>query len=181
MSDCKEYSIVSLKNILLNNERDDVEEYLSGYKSIYDDSTSIFLRRKAIDLELRDVSRTRIAISNESAMLRFFTLSIKCLRVPHEKLLSSKVLRSMNIESKTDVAQSYILGQLSRSNESSSGFGRILIREALERVQICKTNVGCRMLRLDCTDEMKKYYEDIGFRKISKNQEGDLNQMMTFI
>ena len=176
-----EYSIVSLNSILQNNERSDVEKYLSNYESIYDDSTSVFLRKKAIDLELRDVSRTHIAISKESTMMGFFTLSIKSLRIPDENLLSSKILRSMNIESKTDVAQSYILGQLSRSIESPAGFGRTLIHEALERVQTCKTNVGCRMLRLDCTDEMKKYYEGIGFRKISKNHEGDLNQMMTLI
>ena len=89
MGDCMEYSIVSLNSILQNNERSDVEKYLSNYESIYDDSTSVFLRKKAIDLELRDVSRTHIAISKESMMMGFFTLSIKSLRIPDENLLST--------------------------------------------------------------------------------------------
>ena len=44
-----------------------------------------------------------------------------------------------------------------------------------------KEMFGCRMVRLDCKDELVRYYESYGFQRIKKNQDKDLNQMAVFI
>ena len=87
----------------------------------------------------------------------------------------------MNIEESTGVAQSYLLGQLSRSVKSEKGFGSFLMRVAIDNLKIANKAVGCRMVRLDCQDDLVPYYEQFGFRLVRKNDDGSLNQMITFI
>ena len=87
----------------------------------------------------------------------------------------------MNIEESTGVSQAYLFGQLARSKQSPEGFGDILIDYALKLFHEAKGIVGCRMVRLDCSDDLVLYYERHGFKLISKNQKKNLNQMMIFI
>ncbi|MBR4181896.1 MAG: hypothetical protein IKQ57_07160 [Candidatus Methanomethylophilaceae archaeon] len=51
---------------------------------------------------------------------------------------------------------------------------------AIGKLTDAKSIVGCRMIRLDCTDELVNYYSKRGFRLISKDASG-LNRMMRFI
>ena len=41
--------------------------------------------------------------------------------------------------------------------------------------------VGCRVVRLDCHDELIDYYKAHGFRLITTNDDRSLNQMMAFV
>ena len=85
---------------------------------MHDSATEAFLKEKAIDMEVRDLSRTYLAIAKDDVrILGYITLSIKCMRVPDENLLSGKTRKSMNIDSRTNIVQSYLIGQLSRSAE----------------------------------------------------------------
>ncbi len=52
---------------------------------------------------------------------------------------------------------------------------------ALSELNIAKSKVGCRMLRLDCHDELVLYYKGLGFKCFCKNEAGTLDQMVTFI
>ena len=106
---------------------------------------------------------------------------MKCIRIPSENLLSSSVLRQCNIDESTGVAQAYLLGQLARSIDSPKGFGKNLIDYAIGRLREAKEIVGCRMARLDCSDDLIDYYKDNGFKPIRSNDGGNLTQMMTFI
>ena len=56
-----------------------------------------------------------------------------------------------------------------------------MLDSALERFIIGKGMFGCRMVRLDCKDELIGYYERYGFKLIGKNQDKALNQMAVFI
>ena len=52
---------------------------------------------------------------------------------------------------------------------------------AFDKLGQAKGIVGCRMVRLDCHDELVPYYSEHGFKLITKNEGGELNQMMAFV
>ena len=159
-----------------------VQTNLGAFVPCLDDGEDPFIRHKAITMERRDLSRTYLAISLEDGtILGYVTIGLKCMRVPKENMLSNTILKQMNIEKSTGVTQSYLFGQLARSKQSSEGFGDKLIDYAMKLFRDAKSMVGCRMVRLDCSDNLVQYYEKHGFKLISKNQERDLNQMMIFI
>lgn len=174
--------ILPLREYIRIHGRDDAVSRISEYRCIRDSATEAFLHEKAIEMESRDLSRTYLAILPDNGkVIGYITLSIKCMTVPKENLLSGKVLRNMNIESRTGIAQSYLLGQLSRSSDAPKGLGTLLLDFAFDRLSVAKDAVGCRMVRLDCHDELIPYYTDHGFKLIRKNDDGTLNQMMAFI
>ena len=159
-----------------------VQDILDGFIPRLGDETDQFIRCKAVPMERRDLTRTYLAISmTDGTILGYVTIGMKCMRVPKENMLSNSVLRQMNIEENTDVSQAYLFGQLARSKQSPEGFGDKLIDFALSIFREAKRIVGCRMVRLDCSDDLVQYYERHGFKLISKNHDKDLNQMMIFI
>ena len=174
--------MIPLGEYLKVYSREDVDAHLLEYVCVRDSSTEAFLRKKAVEMESRDLSRTYLAISPSSGrIMGYITLGVKCMTVPEENLLSGKVMRNMNIESRTGVAQSYLIGQLSRSSEAPRGLGKVLLDFAFDLLSIVKGIVGCRMVRLDCQDELVPYYTSRGFKMIRENGDGTLNQMIAFI
>ena len=83
----------------------------------------------------------------------------------------------MNIDPESKIAQSYLIGQLSRSKLSPKGFGSMLMADAMGLIGTANRIVGCRLVRVDCDDKLVGYYSCFGFRKLKKNGVGDLNQM----
>ena len=177
-----EYSIISLSDLLEQMGEGIVSKMLSTFKTIAESDTESFLREKAIEMEKRDVSRTYIGITSDGiTVLGYITISIKCLRVPSENLLSGKTLKHMNIDGETGIAQSYLIGQLSRSKASDRGFGEALMDAAFEHLGEAKRKVGCRLVRLDCHEELVPYYQKHGFKLVSANEDGSLTQMIRAI
>lgn len=171
--------MVSLSDYIKECGMEDAKSLLQGYRSFKESDTERFIHNLAIEMEQSDKCRTYLMISKKTGELwGFVTLSIKCIRVP-ENVLSKKILRRMNIESKTGIAQAYLLGQLSRSIDSPRGTGEKLMDLAMDVLANAKRSVGCRMLRLDCHDELIPYYQRYGFKFISKNEGSTLNRMMT--
>ena len=70
----------------------------------------------------------------------------------------------MNIDSDNNVAQSYLLGQLGRDDDSYKGMGADLLEDAVELVKQANGIVGCRVMRVYCQDDLIPYYEQHGFR-----------------
>lgn len=176
------YRVLSLSTILKDKGREEAEETLLTFAPVHKDSTPAeFLYKQAIMMELKDISRTYLLMPNVSKISGFFTLSIKCTRVQKGNQLSKTTLRNMNIEESTGVAQSYLLGQLCRAEDSEAGLGMIMMDEAMRKARVCMEIVGCRMIRLDCNDDMVEYYRKAGFKLMGKNPDGDLNQMMSFL
>ena len=87
----------------------------------------------------------------------------------------------MNIDTRAGVAQSYLLGQLSRSVDAPKGLGSTLIDLAFDLLASAKTIVGCRMVRLECHDELIQYYSEHDFKLITRSEDGTLSQMMAFV
>ena len=54
------------------------------------------------------------------------------MRIPDENLLSGKTKKSMNIDSRTNIVQSYLIGQFSRSSDAPKGLGSYLLDVAFE-------------------------------------------------
>jgi len=155
---------------------------LKDFNPFIDSSTSEFLREYAISMEKRDISRTYLAFSySDKTLLGFITISMKCISLPEENLLSRNLLKQCNIDDSIGVAQAYLLGQIARSNRSPKGFGNVLIDYAIGKVREAKGIVGCRVLRLDCANGLITYYEKNGFTLIRKNLEKDLNQMIIIV
>ena len=178
----KQYEILSLSEMIETYGQDIVSDILESFKSVHDSATESFLKEKAIDMEIRDLFRTYLAVSKkDTRVLGYITVSIKCMRIPDENILSGKTRKSMNIDSKTNIVQSFLIGQLSRSAEAPKGLGSYLLDVAFEKLNQVRELVGCRIVRLDCHDELVPYYTSYGFKLITKNDDRSLKQMMTFI
>lgn len=87
----------------------------------------------------------------------------------------------MNIDSRTEMAQSFLIGQLSRAKNAPRGFGSFLLDLAFKMLNQARDIVGCRIVRVDCHDPLIQYYEAHGFRLMTKNDEDDLNQMASLL
>ncbi len=101
--------------------------------------------------------------------------------MPEDNILSNKMQKSMNIDSKTNIAQAYLIGQLSRSADAPKGLGQYLLEIAFQKLNVARDVVGCRLARVDCIDALVSYYEAQGFKRITKNADGDLNQLVAIV
>ena len=152
---------------------------LNDFKCSRNKDSERFLKKVALKHEKRDISRTYLVIDpNKGMVVGYYTLALKCLSFD-EQDVDPDLAELMNL--KDNVAQAYLIGQLARADEAEKGSGRIMIDEALKTFDEGKRKFGCRMVRLDCRDELIDYYRSNKFRHIRKNCEKDLNQMATFI
>lgn len=179
------YTILSLSSLIKNNSFEAIQNIINSFNSVQKSDTEIFLKMKAIEMEIRDICRTFVAFSNDGVILGYVTIAIKCFRVPDNNMLSKKTIKRMNIESRVEdgfkVAQAYLIGQLSRSKDAPKGLGKELLDVAFDKLGCAKDLVGCRVVRLDCHDELISYYANHDFNLIKKNEGNTLNQMVAFI
>ncbi len=179
-----ESKMVPLSELIEKFGESSVKNLIQSYVSAHDSENpdvSIFLHEKAILMEKKDLSRTYIGLSKNNKVTGFVTLGIKCMTVPADSPLSNSTLKRMNIEKGNWVAQAFLLGQLSRSEDSIAGSGRELAAFAMDMLGEAKKIVGCRVVRLDCSDDLVEYYESLGFSFVGRNEDKDLNQMIRFI
>ena len=175
------FHFMPLSYFLSSHGEDVTQRMLDSFEPYIKSSTDDFLKRNAIAMEKRDLSRTFLALSDDMRLLGFVTLGMKCMRVPAENLLSNKCLRLMNIESRTGVAQAYLLGQIARSKDSPKGMGSELLEYATSKLRACKSSIGCNLVRLDCEDSMVPYYMQHNFRLFREDGEDGMNQMVAFL
>ena len=98
-------------------------------------------------MEKKSMSRTYLAVLG-TRILGYFSIGMKCMRIPDDTPISKNTRKRMNIDEDTGVAQSYLLGQLGRDDSSPTGFGKELLSESLRRLIDANRIVGCRMVRL---------------------------------
>lgn len=175
-------TIISLTDLLNESGVDEVSRILGTFKPVHDSATEAFLKEKAIDMELRDLCRTYIAFSKgDMRILGYISIAIKCMRIPYDNVLSGKVKKSMSIDSSTNIVQAYLIGQLSRSADAPRGLGIYLLDAAFETLRMARNLVGCRVVRLDCHDELVPYYTAQGFNFITRSGGKGMNQMFAFV
>ncbi len=178
------YVITPLRFLLQRMEEEDVKTRLGSFTCSRDRDRKDFLHNKAILFEKKGMARTYLAIMDDG-IAGYFTLSIRCLRVPDDQEVSKSLSKKMNIDPDNNVAQSYLLGQLGRADDSYKGMGADLLEDAIELVKQANGIVGCRVVRVDCQDELIPYYEQHGFRYLCETEPAEgkpsLNQMVQVI
>jgi len=171
------YQIVPLDDYLLRNGEVKTLDYLRGYEGCIESDQESFLIDKAIMMEKKNICRTYLAVDDGRHILGYFSVGLRCIKLQESDGGSKDFSKMMNIDPETKVAQSYLIGQLSRSKTSPKGFGGMLMADAMGLIRTANHIVGCRLVRVDCDDRLVGYYSGYGFRKLKKNDLGDLNQM----
>ena len=180
-----DYSIIPLRKLIKNDEGS-VQHILDSYNDCVGSDQEQFLRDDAVMMEKKNMCRTYLAIDTEYELIGYFSIGLRCMKVPKRMTESGKekddrFRLKMNVDPESRVAQSYLIGQLSRSKNSPKGIGSMLLRDALRLISRANQIVGCRVVRVDCTDDLLKYYTEHGFRMIRRNDADDLNQMAYII
>ena len=175
------YGFISLAYLLDAYGEDTIRKCLSSFTCERGHGNETYLRNQAIDMEKKSMSRTYLAVTDEGIMLGYFSIGMSCVVVPDNIPISRTINMALNIDGETGVAQSFLIGQLGCGNHSPEGFGKELLFEALCRIAYVSRIVGGRIVRLDCIDELIRFYEDNGFVKVSRNESGSLNQMVILI
>lgn len=165
-------------------DQSELQSYLDTFSCSRDSDREDFLRNKAMIFEKKNMARTYLAIMDER-IAGYYTLSIRCLRVPDDLNVSTSLSKKMNIDPDNNVAQSYLLGQLGRADYSYKGMGADLLEDALEIVKQANGLVGCRVVRVDCMDELIPYYEQHGFKYLCVTDPAEdkppINQMVQIL
>ena len=178
------YKTASLRMLMESMDQSELQSYLDTFSCSRDSDREDFLRNKAMIFEKKNMARTYLAIMDER-IAGYYTLSIRCLRVPDDLNVSTSLSKKMNIDPDNNVAQSYLLGQLGRADYSYKGMGADLLEDALEIVKQANGLVGCRVVRVDCMDELIPYYEQHGFKYLCVTDPAEdkppINQMVQIL
>ena len=170
------YSIIPLRDLMEENDGS-LETTLDSYHDCIGSDQEQFLKTKAIMMEKKNMCRSYLAIGNDRKIIGYFSIGLRCMRVPESDEDRKDFNKKMNIDPESRVAQSYLIGQLSRSRDAPKGFGSTLMSDAIDLIKDANLIVGCRLIRVDCDDKLVEYYSKFGFKSIRKNEDGDLNQM----
>ena len=162
---------------MVEENREDLQAFLDGYHDCVGSEQESFLKSKAIMMEKRNICRTYLAVDGQRHILGYFSIGLRCIKVPESDESSKDFNKKMNVDPETKVAQSYLIGQLSRSRSSSKGLGSMLMADAIGLIRTANHIVGCRLVRVDCDDALTGHYSSHGFRKLKENGVGELNQM----
>ena len=168
---------------LMEQDNGALQSVLDSYHDCVGSDQEMFLKEKAVMMEKKNMCRTYLVIDDESRIMGYFSIGLRCMKVPQsvsdrgEPIKDDRFMNRMNVDPESRVAQSYLIGQLSRSKDAPKGFGKVLMSDAIDMIKDANLIVGCRLVRVDCEDGLIDYYTDLGFRKIKKNDDEDLNQM----
>lgn len=177
------YINAPLRDLIERYGEDRLNGILASYHDCVRSDQEMFLKEKAIMMEKKNMCRTYLAIDGDSRILGYYSIGLRCMKVPQsvdsngEPAKDDRFMNRMNVDPESRVAQSYLIGQLSRSKDAPKGFGKVLMRDAIDMIKDANLIVGCRLVRVDCDDRLVDYYSRFGFRLIRKNDDRDLNQM----
>lgn len=178
------YQLVPLRDLLSRMDENDIVIRLHSFICSRDSDREDFLHNKAIVFEKKSMARTYLALIDDT-IAGYFSLSIRCLQVPEDRNISKSLSNKMNIDPDNNVAQSYLLGQLGRADYSYKGMGADLLEDAVAIVKQANELVGCRVVRVDCQEELIPYYEQHGFRYLCVTDPTEdkppINQMVQII
>jgi hypothetical protein len=178
-ADIMTLNIYKLSNLMKEMGKDGLTLLLSEFKCSRNADSENFLKKVSMRHDSIDISRTYIVADfEEKKVFGYYTLALKCLNTDSSDV-DLDIVELMNLNE--GVAQAYLIGQLARADDAIPGLGMLMLDRALETFSEGKERFGCRMVRLDCKDELIDYYTSYGFHHIRKNNEKDLNQMAIFI
>ncbi|MDR0524112.1 MAG: hypothetical protein LBG62_06820 [Candidatus Methanoplasma sp.] len=176
-----EYDTLSLRALIESCGEYSAQSRLDSFRCRRDLHREAYLRNSAMPLEKREMSRTYLIVSKSDEIWGYYSLGMKCLEIRDDAVVSSSMRRKMNVNEETGVAQSYLLGQLGRSDDSPKGLGEMMLADALDIFRDANLLIGCRMVRLDCSADLVPYYKKHGFVKIGRSRSKDLDQLVMIL
>jgi len=140
-----------------------------------------FLRRKALDFERRDKSRTYLIIDdNDNNLLGYYTLSLKAL--PFGKNISKSIIKTIDGFSKEINAVGLILiGQFGKDLRLAKNVeGKYLFDICMDTVYRAHNIVGGRFVMLEChnIEKVVNFYKKQGFEYLQYDPSDKYLQMV---
>ncbi len=175
------YKLYSLGELINDKGEDETKSVISSFVCSRNRDREVYPHKDAIVMEKKALSRTYVAMSYDDYVAGYFSVGMRCMGVPNAIPISTNLRKKLNVDSRTQVAQMYLLGQLARSDQSEPGIGARLLDDALDVIHRAFVAVGCRAVRVDCTDDLVDYYRKHGFTFINKRDGDDLNQLVTIL
>ena len=177
-----EWDVISLLSIIDIYGEEKAREIVSGFVCSKDRDLQDFLTERSIEFEKRWLSRSWLIFEKDSVdVIAYFSVAMKCMRLPDASLMSNRLWKRLNVDGGADVAQSYLVAQLGRSDDSERGIGPRIINCAMAVLGTASNYIGCRTVRLDCKDDLIGFYEGNGFQLIDKNEGNNLNRMVRML
>lgn len=143
-----------------------------------------FLKKKAIDFELKSLARTYLILDDEGNILAYFSLSFKEIQINTERLSNSQVQklttfkRNKNNISKLKV---FLIGQIGKNHIENNNINlNFILNEAFTIVYDIKSKIGGRIVILECenNDKLLNLYQNNGFTAIEiKEPENNLSTL----
>lgn len=182
--------VQALKKIIELNDYDEasLKEALSSFKCYKEKEESskdviFFLQNEAIKMEKSGQTRTYLYLNDAEwekgniVIEGYFSIAIKNLYfnddVSSIEKLYGEIPKSM---------PAYLIGQLARAEGTPSGFGKKMLKKALEYICTASNSAGGRVVYLDCWLDRKKYYESNGYKYLQDKKNNDkLIQMYRII
>lgn len=109
------YKVARLSSLLSRYGEEAVLKKLESFKPAFESQAGSFLTINSIPMEKRSECRTYIAYDADTfTIMGYFSIGFRCLEVSDDCCLSNSMLRKLN-RSEENIAQAYLLGQISRA------------------------------------------------------------------
>lgn len=169
------YDVVPLSKIIKEWTIEDANRFLSGFACDRDRDLEVFLHKRAIVYEKRDLARTFLLVSEET-IVGYFSLANTILEIGDDWPVSETLKRKMNVAD--GPAPAYLIGQLCKANGVDEKIGHEIINIAMSMINSMRKFGGGRVVCVDCKKELLEFYERNGFRVISRPSEDGLYRMV---
>jgi len=171
-------TIISLREAVDTWDPDQLDDLMGSFTS-EDAEAVVFLKNYAIITDEESIARTYLFVVSEPEIniVGFFTIGTSHLSFANLEHLPPKLLSLLNISEQTGTAPTYLIAQACVSRDSPLDLDSV-IGTAMSYIDQVRKNVGCRLVRMDCTDCMKDRLTRLGFTFIRKDSSGTLNQMI---
>lgn len=173
------YELFSVADMLSLHGDEGTGRILSSFVCSKDPDRESYLHEKAVMMEKRAMSRTYVAISEGAEVVGYFSVGMKCMGVPEGVPISNSLRKKLNVNNETGIAQMYLIGQLARSDNSEPGTGAELLEDAFDVIHKAFVAVGCRAVRVDCSNDLVSYYTGHGFTFV--NSSDGLNRLVALL
>ena len=170
--------MVPLRSLVEWMHGEALQSLLDDFKS-EDIDGMLFLRSEALQAEEESIARTYMFmdVAVNPRILGFFTVGTSHLHIPGYGSIPSELSSALNVSANTGCAPTYLISHVCAGTGSPIDLGTIL-NGAMSMIRYSWRTVGCKLIRLDCTDRMLHFYQSRGFTFIRKNEEKDLNQLL---
>lgn len=172
--------ISALDAIALNGE-EGTRDMLREFSCAKNPAVQRFVRDSAVDFARQGISMTHLVYSRnaDSALLGFFALTYKILRVPGGALSRTAERRIAKFAERDAATGAYMLpapliAQLGKNDlPGGSLAGRELLALAEARLRAVMADVGGRAVYLECEDEPKlmRFYETCGYVRAARRRD----------